>query len=454
MRMLAIATLAVALPAVALPAVAQQQPVEYECKVADVEVKTSPQATTAKLEITSNLPDGAVVLVNTRIVRHRLNIQAEDRLTPGMVDTIVNTMKVQISGRKASPAPRIDLGTPGIFEFSFVFDPEKQINADRMKRAMGKREYYRRDFPGHRIVAGEPRDLMKALFDDCTVCAEHIDKCRKLFERIEKESKKANWAESTLDILKEIEEKKKKCMEQAARSLLNATYDYIVAILDDLDRARIYIEQLLKDREAAKKAKEGGGGGGGGGGGSEPNQDEDTHKDAGAADTALSSSADGQRLKLDRLWGFMDRCDKVRIRETLSWCSQFTRMSLAQIDEAYAKVGQGEKAEGFQRVAARADDVADAVRDGLRGMKSPPGQGEVRENRIKWFEELQLIDDVPLDDKDKGLAKTFKTYVSKLQTLATAGAPALAGETKDLRDKQIVPTLDKIDKKIIGGKKE
>jgi hypothetical protein len=428
-----------------------QDPVEYTCEIKDFDAKVTQASTIVKFELRSNLPDSAVVVINARIVRHRLQIQQEDKLTSNQVDMIVSTTKSQISGGKSSSLVRIDLATPGIYQFDFAFDPEKQMSTDVLKRKMGKKNYYRRDFPAFKVIVGEPQRLLQQLFTDSAECASHLDKSRKLFARIEKESQGADWAEKTLKVLEDINKEKEKCSAEMGGSLMNATYEFIVAILDDLDRTRTYIEQLLKDREASKKKSAAGGGGGAGGGG-ESGGGDDTHKDAGPADTALSSSADGGRLKLEKLDKFIDRADVVRIRETLSWSGQFIRMSMGKLDDAYARVRAGEKPEIFLKAKNFADDCTGEIKRGYTTLKAGSGSGDVLKLRQQTFESWQTIETgMVMDDKQKGLAPTFDRYGAALEKHAGEGAPEFGAEMKK-QAAELAAFLSSIEKKMVGGK--
>jgi hypothetical protein len=312
----------------------------------DVAARAAGEGAVVTVEADTSLPDGAVVTLSARLVRHVLEPQLNDRLTPGRPGEGTTPQVVKTTGGRL-PKTAIELPTPGIYELAAAFDPVKQEHAARMKRLLG-RFYLRHDFPAVRIVAGDSERLLRALYADGSNAARRIDACRALFDRLEKESRAADWPERTLKVLESIRKEQERCAKESEGSLLNATFGFVALILEDLDTARKNIEELLRQREKDAKAPPAPPSG--------PKDDPKGIHSGDPTDTAIGSAASGRPMTLDRLRELIDRADAVRVRETLSWTVQF---------------------------ALRPGAAAKAIREGIDGLAADPSKAR-RELFTTW----------------------------------------------------------------------
>jgi hypothetical protein len=263
----------------------------------------------AILDIAVPLPSGAILDVEARLARHLFEPQRHDRLTAGQFHPVLQPIRVALKEKKARVV--IDLPTPGFYEFSASFSAAGQVNNARFK------DLAIPAIDPLRAVAGDPDALLRALFDDNEGARRHITACLTLFDRLEKE---ALDPERTLKLLEDIHREQQACMKESARTLLNATFEFVAAILADLDTVREKYAELLRqqkrdaqngpDKPAAK------------------DKPKDVH-DGDPASTRISSGATGQPLSLDGLRALIARADALRIRETLSWSGQFARLAMS-----------------------------------------------------------------------------------------------------------------------------
>jgi len=357
---------------------------DVTCTLRDVTARAAGDGVVITVEADTSLPDGAIVTVTARLLRHVLEPQQNDRLTAGRLGAPATPSLVKASGGRL-PRASLELATPGIYEVACSFDPVRQEHAGRMKKLMG-RSYLRLEFAAVRVVAGDSEKLLRALFADASNAARRVDACRALFDRLEKESRSADWPERTLKVLESIRKEQERCAKESEGSLLNATFGFIALILEDLDTARKNIEELLKQRERDAKANAAPP--------SDPKDDPKGIHSGDPTDTALGSAASGRPMTLDRLRALIDRADAVRLRETMSWSAQFALLPAAP---------------------------AKTLRDGIDGLANDPSRTR-RETFATWDPGLKEL--APLlgrddDDARRSLALLVEQALKKL----TGGAP-------------------------------
>ncbi len=309
----------------------------------------------ALLDLGAPLPNGAVLKVTTLLIRHRFDSRQDLLTADGSQDIVGLPTLVLIRDQKARTT--ILLPTPGLYEFHAAFEAGAQQDLRFKKlRAPG--------FTPLRITAGDADDLLRTLFDDAAVARRHVDACKAFFERLEKD---AADPERTLALLKEIQKEQAACLKESGRTMMNAAFEFIAAVLGDLECARLYYEELVRQKKQRL----------GGDGSSDSTGDgpSDLHS-SDKTGTAVSSGATGRPLSLDSLKALIDRADALRIRETLSWCARFALLPGASADtiaagvKALAEDPSKERRERFASWDGGATDLAPLLKKGdVEGLK-------------------------------------------------------------------------------------
>ena len=303
----------------------------------------------ATLDISAPLPNGAVLTVTTLLVRHRFEPQ-RDRLTADISQNVVGLPTLAVV-RDQKARVVLLLPTPGVYEFHATFEPAAQQDS-RLKKLRAPA------IDALRIPTGDADDLLKALFDDASIARRHVDACKAFFVRLEKE---ASDPEATLGLLKEIEKQQQACVRQSNATMLNATFEFIAAVLGDLQTARTYYEELVRQKKQRHNSE------------GSSNSNSDVPSDLHSSDhtmTPVSSMATGRPLSLDGLMALIDRADALRIRETLSWCAHFVLLpgakpeTLAAGIKALSEEPPKERRERFAAWDGGAADLAPLLKKG------------------------------------------------------------------------------------------
>lgn len=271
-------------------------------------VEARPAQATVRFE--TDLPAAAALAVEARLVRHVFDPR-KDTLVSGALGEAVQ-VRVEAKAKSA----RLDLLTPGLYEFRVRFAREIGNNG-KLKRCAPA------EFGPARAAAGEPDRLLQTVFDDGLAARRRIDACLALFDRLEKDGIDPQL---TLKLLNDIKKEQDAATKETSQSLLNATNEFIAGILADLEHARQNIKDLIAQQARAAAS------GGGGGSSEAPEPPKDMHGQDG--ETYITSATTGRPLSLAVLRHLIKRADALRVRETLSWSAQFAALEAGRLDEA------------------------------------------------------------------------------------------------------------------------
>ncbi len=319
----------------------------------------------AVVRFETDLPATAALAVEARLVRHAYDPR-KDRLATGALGEVVQ-VRVEAKAKLA----KIDLPTPGLYEFRVRFAKEIGNNG-KLKR------YAPAEFGPVRAAAGDPDRLLQTVFDDGAAARRRIDTCLALFDRLEKDGIDPQL---TLRLLNDIKKEQDTAAKESSKSLLNATNEFIVGILADLEQARQNIKDMIAQQARLAAA------GGGGGGTEAPEPPKDVHGQDG--ETYVTSSATGRPLSLAVLRDLIKRADALRIRETLSWSAQFAALEAGRLDEAAVAGKPGS-----------ADATARTLDAGLRAL-ADDSKKERQERFAAWDAESRRL---PAELKKLGAA--------------------------------------------------
>lgn len=358
----------------------QQEPKKFDCTLKKLEVKGGGSQWIIDLTFDHTFPEKSMISVVVKMCKHEYLWQQKefiygpDQKTVPMPTHLTATK----STVKTSSNDVIMVPTPGVYEISWYFDPNVQA-FESVKKAMGKTQFYRREFESRIVVVGEPKKMLAALRDDTDDCDKMIKWAASTMEKIEKQSDDKDWKEKAEKIFEEVEKKKLEAEKQANVSLHNATYRMIADILAEL----VTIGRSIK---LMKEMGNGAGGGGGGGGtGEDPPS---SHPDEGS-DAPVIPGMDGKTLSLDRFQAHMRTCNEVRLREVFSWLTILHEHAMNDLNEAYdeaKKSAQGQK--DWLKVRSRSIETNDEIEKTIKFVAD-----------AKWEETFTAVSTYALDEK-------------------------------------------------------
>lgn len=383
-----------------LAASPQQEPKKFDCTIKKLEVRGGGSQWNIDLTFDHTFPDKAVISVIVRMLKHEYLWQQKEFLYgPDQRGTPL-PCNLQASGKtiRTSPNSAITVATPGIYEISWYFDPNVQ-SFESVKKAMGKTQFYRREFAPVIVVVGEAKKMLAALRNDTDDCEKMIKWAADTMEKIEKGSEAKDWAEKSESIFAEIEKKKMEAEKQTETSLHNATYRMIADILGEL----VVIGRQIK----LMKANKGGTGGGGGGGGGNGEDPPTSHPDEGT-DAPILPGMDGKTLSLDRFQAHMKSCEEVRLREVFSWLTILHQLMMeelvAQYEEAKKTGVAGQKA--WTKLRSTANETNEEIEKMIKVVAAG-----------KWEEKFHALSTYALDEKDNKYSDFIAIFRDFVQAL-------------------------------------
>lgn len=389
---------------------ARPQEKKYDARVKKVEVRGGGSQWFIDLTIEHTFIEKTLLSVEMRMMRHEYWWR-EKELMYGPENQYVKPVHLPASSKVArtSSADVVSVSSPGLYQLVSYFNPDIQTHMVSLQKAMGRSQWYRRDFPVVIVVVGEAKKMVSALQNDTEDCAKLVASALDIMDRIEKQSDDKDWTDKAQRIFDEVGRMRMDAEKKAASSFHAGTYRAIIQILDDLVKVGQQIK-MMKDMKA--KAKAGGGGGG----------DEElpsTHPPEGN-DTPIIPSIDGKTLSLDKMQSNILVCGEVRIREYFSWLTIFHLQVLDRLDAAHdsAKKGDAEAAKEIQKLKGAALAANEDVERAFKYMR----EGKAKE-RLEFWSTYQVDKQ---DQKYSDFFSLFRDYVEAV----TADA-AVVGETPE-----------------------